>query len=193
MKTNKTCLIVSALMLLAGCTGKPVKTVDYYLLNPASSSQQHVLTDRELWVSISLLSTANYLRQQNLVIQLTPNQLYFSPTDLWAAPVSQSFVTALQNALHDKQPRIGFVASDFASVYQTKKELAIQLEHFVITEQGSVILSGQYVLSTASSSSTPVIRPFNITDELTADGYEHAVGKLRGLVAELAEQIVRDL
>ena len=190
-------LMVSALFLSA-CSST-VETTNYYLLTNNMTNQDKandavliptVLSagdeQRQYLVSVVL---PEYLHKPYLVMQLNENQIHYAMFHLWAEPLDKGLSTALIFDLNTNKQEVFFISAQ-GKEHTLSNIISVEVSYFHINEQGSVILSGQYHMQTASGM---VHRAFSFTQPLADDGYSHAIVQMRTLITQLSEKIIAEL
>ena len=177
------------LMLLGGCSSAPA-SLQYYMLHSPSAASAPAIAEAKAYVQIKRIELPEYLKQRALVMQTSPTTLYFSPKHVWAEPLDKSFRQALTSALWQTGNVMVLPGDMHAAAYPTTT-LNIHIDDFIATFDGKVLIKGQYWFDGASQS--PQLTHFSYQRTLDNDGFEHAVEQMRGLVADVAEHIAKDL
>ncbi|MFT2092956.1 membrane integrity-associated transporter subunit PqiC [Paraglaciecola sp. 2405UD69-4] len=173
------------LVLLTSCTSAPL-SVNYYLLHTPTPIASEAIS-KKTQIYFSSLSIADYLHQKSLVIQISQHELHFSRQDLWAEDLKQSFYKALK---HDLNLSSGNQYGSTSPFSENELILKVNLEHFNITNEASVISSGTYRIQ---DNNKWLDKPFYVSAPLLKNGYPHAVTQLRSTIETLAKQINADI
>ncbi len=181
--------LLLALMLTA-CSSAPVK-VQYYLLDEVSSemTQTDASPQTKMTVSLDKLRLAKYLRQNKLTI-LDGNQLYFANQHLWAEKLEQGLAHALAADLA-AQSAISLLQQNDPGFEQAALSVQLKIDHLAATQDGRVILQGQFWL--VKDKQVLAAEAFNFASELQTSGFGHSVKQQRLLVKQLAKQLQRSI
>lgn len=174
-------------VLLLGCNSQPTPTSHYYILNQQFDTQglEKVSPVRDIQLSLP-----EYLKQPNLVIQLSEHELSYAYYHTWA----ESLDDAIQKGLH--QDLRTLVKKQVTSGKQqdinanSQVNLILDIDHFYATIDSKVVLTGSY--SFINTQETQALSPkynFTFKAEIEADGYPHSVAKMRYLINDLAQDI----
>jgi uncharacterized lipoprotein YmbA len=189
----KQALIVSivSIMLFAACSSNTPNKTQYYLLNsPTSSSTVITQNDKIQNVVITLLELPDYLKQPNLVLQLSEHQLHYSHFHMWAEPLQNSFTQALRQDLNNVDSRFHYIVTPATN---QETVVVVNITAFHPTHQSQAILTGTYWLQDKGLKSLAKEHDFNLTVALNKNGYEHAVEQMRKVITELAQKITNNL
>ena len=189
-------ILVAVLMLgYAGCSStSPIKT-QYYLLNanPESKIKERLsvrITEDQLYpqsIKLKQLILSDYLKQKSLAVLDKTHQLYYANHHLWAEPLQSSIENALSEDF-SQLTEFNFIKPLSPLINQADYELTIDIQHFVTTQDGRVVLSGYYYLL-AEDNNKMNQYDFFIEKKLIEDGYAHSVQLQRLLIRELALMI----
>jgi uncharacterized lipoprotein YmbA len=184
-------LLLSA--LLAACAGAPAVPLNYYVLSGGASERSAPVDATLPALVLESITLADFLEQSGLVLQQGEHQLQVSRSQLWAerldVAVPQVLLGSLREASSDY--RYFLRGSDFvpAAAYA----LRLHLDGFHATDAGDVIASGRYQVVDLAAGAEILNRQFNLREDLQDDGYPQVVAQLRGLLNQLARNIVSDL
>jgi uncharacterized protein len=187
---NKRLIAVLCTTLLSfGCTSTS-PGLNYYVFN-APSSVLPAHRDINQTVVLEAIVLADYLRQSSLVMQVAEHKLYFSSQDLWAEGLQGSIQKALLSDLNASGNTL-YVASSRENNKANQASVNLQIDHLLVTNKGTVMISGQYSISDLQAK--PLLNtPYIIELPLQEDGFAHAVVQQRILVSQLANKIQADL
>ncbi|KZM42035.1 hypothetical protein OA92_12425 [Marinomonas sp. SBI22] len=175
-------------VLLLGCNSQPTPTSHYYILNQQLDTQglANLSPIREVQLSLP-----EYLKQPNLVLQLSEHELSYAYYHTWA----ENLDDAIQKGLDQDLRKL--VKEKIASGNQqdikanTQVSLILDIDHFYATIDSKVVLTGSY--SFINTQETQALSPkynFTFKAEIEADGYPHSVAKMRQLILALAKDIL---
>jgi len=178
---NKLCSVILLSVFLSSCAQSPAPEVNYYLLdtanvttkNLANNNQQESLLIKKNNIIIDDILLPQYLKQSSIVMLIGENRLHYAHYNLWGENLAQGVSKLIQQS-------IGQINSP------EPIHLTIEIDHFYPTEQGSVILSGRYMLTLKKDKK---LFKFTLTQDLHEDGYSEAVKKMQLLIKELAKNI----
>jgi uncharacterized protein len=186
---------ILSMMLLAACSSNTLVKTQYYLLNsPTLSANTQLKNENSPVIFITLLGFPDYLKQANLVLQLSDHQLHYSDFHFWAEPLQSSFAQALIDDANNLDSRFQYVASTAIGPESTPTatiEVVVSISAFHATHQSQAILSGRYWLKDKTIVTNIRGNNFSVTVELKEDGYPHAVEQMRKAITLLAEQITQ--
>lgn len=174
-------------VLLLGCNSQPTPTSHYYILNQQFDTQglANLSPIRDIQLGLP-----EYLKQPNLVIQLSKHELSYAYYHTWA----ESLDDAIKKGLH--QDLTPLVKEQTTSGKQhninasSQVNLILDIDHFYATIDSKVVLSGSY--SFINTQETKALSPkynFTFKAEIEADGYPHSVAKMRQLILLLARDV----
>ncbi|MGS0728437.1 PqiC family protein, partial [Shewanella sp. 0m-11] len=151
--------LIGAVLFLTGCSSAS-NTSSYYLLNSYTSagvaapdlSKRGELSEKanvELTVQL-----AEYLNSPYIVMQINQHKLNYASFHMWAEPLADETLKALQLDLNALSNTLKFVST--AKVSETNKQahLSIQIDYFYVTAQSKVVLSGRYQYNNSSEMGT---------------------------------------
>ena len=134
------------------------------------------------------LNLPEYLKQPNLVLQLSEHELSYAYYHTWAESLDDAVIKSLHQ---DLRVMLKSQSKKTEKTNQTRVNLIINIDHFYATFNSDVILAGNYTI--VNSQQTKALSPeynFTFKANIEADGYPHSVAKMRGLVKELAQDIL---
>lgn len=178
-------------VILGACSSAPV-TLSHYVLNTASQHDLSAANQAPI-VEIKRIVLPDYLQGRSLVMQRLDGTLAMASKHVWAQPLAEDIGATLARKITQN--------GNYSAVYtgavshKISSQLAsveVHIEHFLPTESGDLILTG-YWYNRASEDLTNTLHRFHFQSSLSADGYAYAVGEMRVLIAELANDIQRVL
>ncbi|GAA6151295.1 PqiC family protein [Pseudoteredinibacter isoporae] len=173
------------LVLLSACASQP-ESIHYYLLsNPDHLSDLNKPQAKQK-VVLQSLELAEYLQSRHIVMQLSTNKLQFSNKHRWAENLHVSVEKALLNSLNQQSQDILYLNRKQLGD-GTAQHLFVELKHFLITENSTAVVSGNFWVKGESKDLN--IHSFNIKRDLSRDGYPHAIEQLTTALSELATRI----
>ena len=186
-------LVLFLATTLSACAAAPEPRSYYLLAPPAVSTEINRTGDNRPTLVIESVELAEYLRQSGLVLQSGENQLTISRTHLWAENLDQAVPKALLGQLQQKSDDYRFYLKFSDYVSQTDYRLRLHIESLQATDRGEVVAAGRYQLISSSESANPVAANFYFKQDLTDDGYSHAVEQMQMLVGQIAVAILDSL
>lgn len=181
-------LLMASFLTLVGCTSS-VAPLKYYVLHAPDTNTKIVSDEARQRVKLKSIILPDYLKQRALVVQTSSATLHFSTSHVWAEPLNKSIRQALSAALW-KENRILVVPDDVYTDSYPHTGLYIQIDDFLSTYDGEVLVKGQYWLDNVES---PQVHHFDYRQTLQEDGFEHAVEKMRVLISDLANGISSEM
>lgn len=178
-----------AVLWLAGCSSKPIG-LNYYLLHKPTQVMAQSSADISDQPSLFLrsLTAPDYLKQRNLSLQLSDSEIHFAPKHVWAEPFDRDFKMALSESLSANHQMRLRVQSKWTNPAQPEYILDIQLDDFIPTFDGRLVLKGKFRLATDGAE--PQIVQFNYGLPLNKDGFAFSVSQMRLLIDELTNDVV---
>jgi len=189
---------IFSIFLFSACSSNNTPKTQYYLLNsPTSVTESNTGTKnsnkKSQDVTITLLELPDYLKQPNLVLQLSSHQLHYSNFHMWAEPLQRSIVHALAHDLNNFKSQYHFITPLTANEINTDTSLVVNISAFHVTHQSQAILVGSYWLQEESMKGKVTDNAFKLTVVLDDNGYPHAVEQMRKAVTQLADEIISNL
>jgi len=185
---NKLLTVLALSTLLFSCAEAPSPQLTYYLLNtPVVTPVKQLPEKNNTGLVIDEIVLPQYLKQPSLVMLMAENQLHFSHYHLWAESLEQSIHKVLWLLL--TYPEQATQDNLFNKLHVT-----VEIDNFFPSEQGKVILSGRYWLTTSGSKVNKKLYKkyeyeFNFTQNINADGYSQAVKQMLDLLEQLSKEI----
>ncbi|EAQ67254.1 putative lipoprotein [Marinomonas sp. MED121] len=176
--------IILSLFLL-GCNSQPTPSSHYYMLNQQQESDGVYGVSPIKDIQLNL---PEYLKQPNLVLQLSEHELSYAYYHTWAESLDDAVIKSLHQ---DLRAMLKSQSKKTEKTNQARVNLIINIDHFYATFNSDVILAGNYTI--VNSQQTKALSPeynFTFKANIEADGYPHSVAKMRGLVKELAQDIL---
>lgn len=192
------------IVVIVGCSTKSAPNSHYYLLNSptlnaetlrqtstniataAKSSKHHLPV-----ITLTVLELPDYLKQPNLVLQLSDHQLHYANFHQWAEPLQTSITQALNQDINRYDSRFRYVTPPSHS--KVSAALIIDINAFHATHQSQVILTGKYWLKNKNIPLKLDDKSFTFSINLSDNGYAHAVTQMRNAITLLAKQITSDI
>lgn len=182
---NRTLALVSLLVLLNGCASQP-ESINYYLLHSPDNVAELSKPQAQQKVVLRSLELAEYLQNRHIVMQLASSKLQFSNKHRWAENLHTGVEKALLNSLNRQSDKALYLSPRQLGD-EKALELFVELTHFLITDNSTALVSGNFWLKGREDDSS--IQSFNIQRELSNDGYPHAIEQLRSAIDELSKEI----
>ena len=175
--------------VLAGCSSKPTLLNYYTLHDPQTHSKTAPLSKSVKQVEMARVKLPDYLKQRNLAFLLSDTQLHFAPQHVWAEPLYDGVYQSLGKSLMRNHgiyatPNMKYDADE------TSLKVRIQIDDFISSYDGQVVLSGQYWVDHNGEESVYL---FYFTLPLEEDGYPHTVRKMRAALTLLAADVASNL
>lgn len=183
-------LVVAAGWLLAGCATKEPLPSFYLLTRPIGSGGSPARSGQPS-VYVSRVEVPPYLARTNLASRGGGNEINYSPSALWATPLDQGIAGAVADNLN----RLGVSAVAFQPTVQPpphRYDVTLRIARFEGTQDGKVLLSAQWQVTPAESSSPVTSRASNIRRTGWQPGdYARMATLLSDEVASLSREIAR--
>lgn len=184
-------LLISTLtMMCIGCQSSDVSLQHYQL---AKSPKQVGVNASAPQVIIEPVVLVDYLKQPNILLKQQQNSLYVTKYHVWAEPLDKAIARTMVNYLNQQGDEVRVEHGLFAQCAEQSQCVSLRLyvEAFYPTDDSLALFSGKYQLIRAGKLIGQY--DFNLTNELTLDGYPHAVEQLQQLVYQLSSQIKQQL
>lgn len=180
-------VVFASILGVAACSSTPVEEHHYSLLLDAlSDSEVVVSTDTDATLVVTSIVLPEYLRSNNLAMQVGDNEVLPARRHFWAEPLDESIKTVLANDLDRLLPDIAVRSEPSTDTCS----LSVQFDRFHVTDAARVVASGRYTLLSPDGR---IDRNFDASRSLPIGGYVNAVGELRNSVGELAKEIVSEI
>ncbi|MFT5711713.1 MAG: putative lipoprotein YmbA [Glaciecola sp.] len=179
MQKILTLTVFCFLLMSCGITLQaPVPT--YYLLDAKPLAQKQKVTRAR--IKLEKINLPDYLSTNNLVMRDSGHILIKANYHSWADSLDDAIQRALLNDLNNLNEQREFVGwcSDCESIRVT-------IQHFYPAADGKLLLSGFFEVS-LKNDETKLFR-FQLSDDLSSDGYANAVKQMREQIGTLATQI----
>ncbi|OUR66647.1 hypothetical protein A9Q77_11125 [Marinomonas sp. 42_23_T18] len=181
-------IIFSSLVLL-GCNSQPTPTSHYYMLNQQLDIEN--LTGVSPIKKIQL-TLPEYLKQPNLILQLSEHELSYAYYHMWAENLDEAITKSLQL---DLKALVKSVKPEVDKIVSTKERanLVLNIDHFYATIDSKVVLAGNYTL--VNTQQTLALSPqysFAFNTDIDENGYPNSVAKMRLLVQQLAQDVYQN-
>jgi uncharacterized lipoprotein YmbA len=180
MKIFSTLTLLSSLVLF-GCNSQPTPTSHYYMLNQQLDIESITAISP---ISKIQLNLPEYLKQPNLILQLSEHELSYAYYHMWAENLDEAIAKSLQ---------LDLKALAKADDIKTRASLLLNIDHFYATIDSKVVLAGSYTLvNTQQTSALSPAYSFAFKTKIDANGYPNSVTKMRSLVQTLAQNIYQN-
>ncbi len=177
-------------LYLASCASAP-ENISYYAFSQAQeSASQNKLSnssDAHETVVLHALELPSFLKQSNLVMRLDGNQMHYSSTDVWSENLEQAITNELLMELNNMDSKNWYTSWRTPLNKSSDFDLHIKITHFYPTDNSEVLLAGEILL--LSEGKKAQHQNFYFVQDLTQDGYSHAVNAMRQQLPKLAKQI----
>lgn len=180
----------AASLLFAGCATKEPLPSFYVLTSPVGSGGSLVKSGQTS-VYIRRVELPPYLSRSNLASMGAGNQINYSSSARWAAPLDQEIAGAVADNLN----RLGISAVGFQPSIQPpphRYDVTIRITRFIGNQEGEVLLSGQWQVAAADSASPIISRAANSRQTGWQPGdYAALATMLSNAIASLSREIAR--
>lgn len=188
MTRNRFVVFGIAIVLLSACGSSPVVQDRYYSLvlaaNKSATTDNNEIATARLIVGPVQLPT--YLSQRGLPMQVGPNRIESAHHHFWAESLDDAIAKVLVRDISERTNGIDVERESGRLTPDGDCGLRLEFDAFHATSDSSVVARGRYWISSEEASNR---RAFSLDRTLTIGGYDHAVHVLRGMLAELAQQI----
>lgn len=164
-------MALGMLVVLGGCASTPLPEIRYYLLDTEVAFAE-VRT-----ITVEQVVVPDYLERSNIVLAVSGSEIRPALFHLWGEPLVDGVRRTLELELN-------------ALANGEGKEVSVVIERFHGSENGTVVLSGRWMLSDGERSGE--MYGFQIETRQEADGYQSLVAAhvaaLRMLAGEIGEK-----
>ncbi|WP_088330275.1 ABC-type transport auxiliary lipoprotein family protein [Lacimicrobium sp. SS2-24] len=184
-------LILLSVVMLSACSASP-PAIEYYLLDTPSSAVSKGQSNVPA-VVLESLQMPDYLLQNGLVMSKGTNQLHISSQHYWAQSMKTAVQSVLLKELNGADSNLRLLAGAEVTAQHSRYQLHIDLIHLLIVQQHGIRLQARYWLTGQEKNKILHQGTSDIDIALTADGYEHAVEKMREAVVKFCQQLNQEL
>lgn len=189
MKSWNGAVVFLSLLGMAACGSAPVEERHYSLRLDALSGTDYSaqpVAQSDAVLTVSSVRLPEYLRSNNLVMQVGDNEILPARRHFWAEPLAESIQSVLEHDLgrHLEDVAVGRGRSAGGCL------LEVEFERFHATDRARVVSSGHYRLRHSGGS---IERTFDTSRTLAEGGYGNAVGELRKAVDALAAVVASEV
>ncbi|MGB1296623.1 MAG: PqiC family protein [Psychrobium sp.] len=186
----KRIVISLAMLALAGCQSVS-QSVNIFQLSGGPNTAQVDFNATQLLVK--RVALVDYLKQSSIVFEGEGGELIATRYQIWAEPVDKGISRSLINDINQSQTAIRADDQYFARCRPQSSCYSVELyvEKFYPSYDSSVKFAGKYRLF--RDDTLLAQHDFNLTKDLSDDGYGHAVDSLDDLVAQLGKSIVEQV
>ena len=186
MNWTKTAVFVSLLGMTA-CTSAPVEEHHYSLVLDALNDSDFVQPpDTDAALVVTSITLPEYLRSNNLVMQIGNNEVLPARRHFWAEPLDDSIKRVLTYDLDRKLPDIAVYSVPAADGCL----LHVEFDRFHATDEARVVASGRYWLLFTDGR---IERSFDTSRTLSVGGYANSISELRNSVSALAAELASEI
>jgi uncharacterized lipoprotein YmbA len=191
VKRGENILLTIVLLSIAGCASKTLEDHYYSLVLAADGgvpAAEIGETTGQLLIAPIMLS--DYLDQPGLVIQLGSNKLQTANHHFWAEPLREAISKVLVQDIAAKNRTLAVDREHGGRGPHASCYLNVEFDTFHATDGARVVSRGRFWLV---SDDRRVRQEFDLSGELHADGYGHAVDALRSLLSSVADEVSRSI
>ena len=190
MKTQILSLLVACAVL--GCSSQPSQTHFYTLNDSNSITKNEKLDITKPLLLIEPISLSGYLRQNGIIVQKSQFEISVSNTHRWAERLETEIARSIQLSLLKNTDvyRIEIEANHRSKIPDLVLKLEINQFEIDNTHRRATV-AGHYWLYDRDGI-LKSSRRFSNHENLTKNGFEHAVSKLKEVVIQLTSQILVD-
>ena len=186
MSWTRAAVFVS-LLGVAACTSAPVEEHHYSLVLDALNDADLVpSSDADAALAVISITLPEYLRSNNLVMQIGDNEILPARRHFWAEPLDDSIKRVLTYDLDRKLPDIAVYGAPVADGCL----LHVEFDRFHATDEARVVASGRYSLLFSDGR---IERSFDTSRTLPVGGYANSISELRNSVSALAAELVLEI
>ena len=174
---------------LAGCAATALPEDSFYslVLEAADEGAVEAVNDAEIRVDLARIDLPAFLNTRAMALQTGPNQVEVANHHFWAEPLEEAIGKVL---VRDIGKETTAVAIDRNGRLNADCELRLEFDRFHGTDDGRVLASGRYWLSSDNGSQRS---EFDVSRGLSRSGYGNAVSALRDSLTTLANEIGNEI
>jgi len=186
---NRTRLILALLVgaSLIGCASSG-SALQYYLLHSTTSPSATQQDSSPHHLLINKIVLPDYLKQRGLVYQTSSTSLHIATEHLWAEPLDEGITKSLKAALRTQGVML---VTHNVNAKDINDYLTLQIDDFIATWQGDIILRGQYVVKHIDDSQSA--KDFEYILPLAVDGFPASIEVMREAIYALADDIANEV
>lgn len=186
---NRAKLILALLVStsLIGCASSG-SALQYYLLHSTTSPSATQQAPNSHRLLINKIILPDYLKQRGLVYQTSSTSLHIATDHLWAEPLDEGITKSLKASLRTQGVML---VTHNMNAKEANDYLTLQIDDFIATWQGDIILSGQYIVKHIDESQSAT--DFEYTLPLAVDGFPASIEVMREAIHALAENIASEV
>ena len=173
---------------MVGCGSTPPEDRYYSLVLEAADDGVIEQTEpADLTVNLSRIDVPVFLNSRAMALQTGANEVEIAQHHFWAEPLDEAIAKVLVRDISQTSSRID-IARDGRR--EANCELRVEFDRFHATDDGRVLASGRYWVSSASGSAKS---EFDVSQRLGSSGYTSAVSTLRRSLGTLAADIAGEI
>ena len=186
----KTCesILLSVILLCAGCSSPPPTETSDYLLRPQTTTDH---ADAEPTIGLGKIEVAPYLDQEGIVLETRPGELNTAKHNRWAEPLDFAIRRYLQVTIAAASGQN--VAGSFTARDGVQTQIEVFVHQFHGTVSGNVKLVAEWQIESVDSGELLTRRQFSGNETLRGDGYAELVRAHAALLDRLAASIADDI
>lgn len=180
--------ITLTILVLSACGSSPLVEDHYYSLVLAADDSAAAIEDESSTprLIVGPIQLPTYLSVRGLPMQVGPNRIESAYHHFWAEPLDEAIAKVLTQDIAENTTGMNVERESGRFTAQEDCRVRLEFDAFHPTNTSRAVTSGRYWVLSKDASSR---QAFSLTRTLTSDGYAHAVDVLRGILAELAQQI----
>lgn len=187
-------IIYCLIFVVIGCSSKPIPETQYFVLNPntqatSTAISKNLENDSKNVVVIKSIKLAEFLDQPGIVLQTDAHQIEIAHYHRWGEPLARGLHRYVLETLTTQLPQHSLLSSNEFSSDLIHQKLDITVNQFNGTTDGSVLLSGHWMLQQSDSKTSIVHEPFSYQASLASSGYPELVNQLALLLGQLCNDI----
>jgi uncharacterized lipoprotein YmbA len=157
---RKTTIVLTALLLLAGCSAKS----SFYQLHPkAKEPARSQSTQASRIIGIAEVEIPEYLNKPEIVTRLSPGRLSVHQEQRWAGSLAKNLQSVLQANLSSMLPRYTFLSYPWEEPITDSYRLYLTIDRFDGDPNGLVTLKGRWSLVDRNEDRVLFAESFNET------------------------------
>ncbi|AMJ86628.1 ABC-type transport auxiliary lipoprotein family protein [Alteromonas stellipolaris] len=172
---------------LIGCASSG-SALQYYLLHSTTSPSATQYASAPHRLLINKIVLPDYLKQRGLVYQTSSTSLHIATEHLWAEPLDEGITKSLKAALRTQGVML---VTHNVNAKDINDYLTLQIDDFIATWQGDIILRGQYIIKHTNDSQSA--NDFEYILPLSTDGFPASIEVMREAINALATDIANNI
>lgn len=190
MKLYSVIILCSVLPFAACMNTRPVRdAARFYLLSPSAGSVETVQSEH--LIGVREVELPGYLSAHKIALRQKGSEIVYKNFELWGEPLDESVTRTLAGRMAARIGRERVDVFPWTNGISHDVEVRVQFDHFEGSVDGSVLVSGRYIISPAAGKTgdTSVV-PFDYQGKWGKNDYSSLANILGDELDRLAAEIL---